>query len=143
MRNDKVIAYHEAAHAVISLLQHIPVTFASIEPGRDHEGQTRLAVTLGACEPTAWLLASAAGAAAERRIAGTAVHALGDRIADRQLVTALLGGEPSDRRINVRLRQIDALADAAVSAHWDWIERVAHALIKKRRLRGGVIAGLA
>jgi hypothetical protein len=138
----RTVAYHEAGHAVVGLLNGLAVERASIVPSASTGGHMLQATKVGDATSTAMLLMWLGAGAAERRLTGKpATLDVEDRRRARILASVITKSAPDSPAVEQHLKAYDTIADAVVLANWRWIERTAHALMRKQTISGGTIAG--
>ena len=153
MTSDRVAAIHEAAHATAALMAGLDVRQIRLHRGSytgpdGQRGYCELAE--GAEEyqtnPSGYMEFYLAGFAADSRLGvpHAAERARGDFQQARRLAITALKVRPDDPRIQSHITSVAVLLAARMSdpALWGWIERVAAALIKQRRLSGREIQEL-
>lgn len=141
MLTERVIALHEAAHAVADIVKGVPILRVTLEPTPTSLAHVRPAVRADSIEMSDWVFSLAAGAAAERKATGQA--ALGDEndlSQARLLIAAIAGTDVDAPQVTERLRTYGILADAFVALNWKWIERTADRLQRRRSLTGAEVA---
>ena len=140
---DVVLAHHEAAHGVIAIVCGIAVSRVSIVRSRDTLGYMRPAQRITEIGMDSVAITWLSGPAAEKRLTGAAGPGCAeDFTVARAFVAAMLRGTPTPARVDEHLARFAALAEARVCLHWDWITRVAEALMRRRGLTGSEIADL-
>ena len=133
------IAFHEGAHAVVSIVYGIPVGYVTVTPesgSLGHVWNGRMSHT----KVARLLVMMAAGGAATRKLSS---HSRGSR-KDREYIATclrLVSGVEADRLAR-RLRRWEHVADRVVCLHWAWIARVAVDLLLYKFLTGGQVAEL-
>jgi ATP-dependent Zn protease len=142
----RAMAFHEAGHAVVSVIERIPLKRVTCRPGQDF---------LGACEHPPWDLPSPdvtwneevesrlrghirllfAGVIAEVKSTGTAEWNLAGFEGDKDTIGDLvlrIGGD-SDSASAICEQECEATT-GLVSKHWKAIEAVAEALLVRKEL---------
>ncbi|MGP4114673.1 hypothetical protein ACTWP5_27655 [Streptomyces sp. 4N509B] len=139
-QHHRMVAIHEAGHAVIGMLAGIHIEFAETTCGRlrggQYEGRTRMGATTVA--PFEYAVVALAGRAADIR--WRREHGLPDD-----------EGSPADWKIAMaaaktagcRLTQVVEESDRRVARHWRQIAAVADVLHLQQRLTGADIARIA
>ncbi len=139
--NLTAIAFHEAAHGVAAILAGVAVKHVTIRPTGTSGGHMKPTLAVGACEPEALLLAWLCGGAAERKLTGKAAVLDATDLEEARLLAAILTEADPDAQVTIdRRERYNVLADARVELNWEWIGRVATALMRKQTLGGGEIA---
>lgn len=143
--DDDLVALHEAAHGVVAQMSGMDVraiTLHRADARQDERGRCEL-VDYGAerdADPTRFLIFLLAGASAEKRACGKHTSRDAD---DRHMAAlfasaAVLNEAPDSPRVRTMLQDVQLIADARIADEttWDWIERVAAQLVRRRRLTG-------
>ena len=141
--SEAAVAHHEAGHACIAILRGVPVRRCSIEPTRTTSGHMLPAVPNGTIEIADLLVLWLAGTSAEQRFTGR-VSVLGETDLQRAsaLASVQIDAEPDSPAVAAYLKRFQLMADVQVQLHWEWIARVASALVRKRTLDGAQVADL-
>jgi hypothetical protein len=101
------------------------------------------AVPNGTIEIADLLVLWLAGTSAEQRFTGR-VSVLGETDLQRAsaLASVQIDAEPDSPAVAAYLKWFQLMADVQVQLHWEWIARVASALVRKRTLDGAQVADL-
>jgi ATP-dependent Zn protease len=141
---DALVAIHESAHAVVACMSGLADVHQVVIHARgaqDEAGRVELhgfALARDRDMP-GFLVFLLAGAAAEYKQTGHYSERDGDDVQQATLLaSAMHECDVSDPRVGAAVRAAQALANAHMrnEATWAWIERVAKALVNKRRLTG-------
>jgi hypothetical protein len=140
------VAHHEAGHAVLAAVLHVPFAYVTIEPDKTSFGHVTTLWSDGfrpdikgdlrtRAKVEAHAIVSLAGPAAEARFAGGVVVAGGD--IDRSHAVGFatwLSGTPEETEAFVQLWEIQARQRVSQDWIWSAIEAVAKELLVQRRL---------
>ena len=141
---DPIVALHESAHACIGVMYGFDVKCAVLHAiGARHDEAGRVELHNWNAErdadPNRFLVYVLSGGAAERRATG---HYSPRDAADREYATTMcavyLNQDKTSEAVRKELDLADTLARAMMLNDdlWAWVQRVAKALIRKRRLTG-------
>lgn len=141
-------AFHEAGHAVIRILEGLPVRSVTIKPTRDSHGAVDTGGLPKWFKPDAertvrleemmrkWVRGSCAGPLAQRKHRPSSVrsyHAMGDIQQSLDLLEHFVSG---DRELDAYWRLLNVQAENLVETHWSLIEKVSHALLVEETVSG-------
>jgi hypothetical protein len=134
-RKDWRVAYHEAGHAVVAWALGFKIGKVAIGLKGKHPGTADFS---GELPKEMALIATEAGAEAERRFAGSlTTRHRSDRAFNKQALAKL---NPETRKTVERRVKADAVR--FVEYHWPRIEALAGALLSRRRLAGHEVEAL-
>ena len=144
MNDDHLVAIHEAGHAVIAATSGMDVRQVVLHRAgsrQDERGRCEL-FEFGAerdADMPRYIRYCLAGAAAEKRATGN--YSERDRNDVRQahtLTYVMLNVESDSPRVKAHFDSEQTIVDALMwdDTIWKWVQRVADALVKKRRLTG-------
>jgi hypothetical protein len=147
---DYLAALHEAGHATVACMFGFDVKVAvlhAVGASQSEAGRVELRDHVFEIDddPTRYLTYLLSGAAAEKRQTGS--YSKRDASDLAQALTAaavVLNVDRDSPRAVTAVRDAQALANALMlnNALWEWVQRVAAALIQRRRLTGRQIAEL-
>jgi hypothetical protein len=141
--DDDLVSLHEAAHAVVGQAAGMDVKELTLHRG------SRLGER-GSCslwnygaerdrDPVRFLVFLLAGASAEQKACGHYTpRDAGDREQAINFAAAVLEEEPSSPRVRAMVERAQRIADTRLENDviWEWVQRVAQRLVKRRRLSG-------
>ena len=144
---DHIAAIHEAGHAVIAMMSGMDVKHIVVHhigARQDEAGHIELVDCSGErdADVPRFLIFNLAGAAAERRATGHYSERDRQDLHDAvNLAAFMLDAEPDSPRVTASIQAAQALANAYMhdAVIWAWVQRVADALVTKRRLTGRAI----
>lgn len=128
------VAYHEAGHAVTSVLRGFPLWYVTIRPSDGYAGKAQWFArwkhqTFSELD---FMTVMEAGAAAERRYQNTGLveqHA----VSDRRAIEAIKALIPEPHREGQHMAA-QFLAARDVERHWRWVSLVAEELIRQKEI---------
>ena len=138
-----VVSVHEAGHAVVAAVAGMEIREVVLHRAGSHQneaGHCELRDVISECDAdlSRFLIYVFSGASAERHAFGhSSVRDAGDREYARKVATlALEDPDPASARVTELLQSAELIADARMNnaVIWKWVERVADALRKRRRL---------
>ena len=138
-----IVSVHESGHAVAAAVAGMEIREVVLHRAGSHQdeaGRCELRDIISECDAdlSRFLIYVFSGAAAERRAFGhSSVRDAGDREYARKLARlALEEVDPASPRVAELLQNAELIADARMNDRvvWKWVERVADALRKRRRL---------
>jgi hypothetical protein len=139
----KGVAVHEAAHAVVAVAAGIYVGETRINPDGGGSAHFKAPHDLIEFSPHEVVVATLAGQIAQRRVHPTTPPACWQD--DDEYISAVLHCRfdcRTEAAVSEMRARFETSARAQVTMHWRWIERVADALLLRKRLNHNEIVRL-